>query len=297
MIDINFLHGCIDPTLVVLHKDYDGRHVKSHVIDLREKEFRGEEAWKQDNVEVEVTKLITIPAPIGGILVVGNNWIAYHNGNHSVKQPFTGPITCYGRVDEKGLQYLLGCLAGQIYRISLTTEETETGAVVKHIEVQWLGEISIPQSITYLGNDLAFIGSWHGDSQLVRIGLDPLVLPLKDFPNLGPIRDMVTLDLYKNGQCQIITCSGTGKDGSLRSVRSDIDIKQHATIDLPGSTGMWSLKVGIDDSPYENTLVLAFVSHTLILTLTGEEVEETHIPGFDNNLQSLLCANVDYDQV
>lgn len=60
---------------------------------------------------------------------------------------------------------------------------------------------------------------------------------------------------------------------------------------------MWSLKVGIDDSVYENTLVLAFVGHTRILTLTGEEVEETDIPGFLSDQQTFHCANVDYDQV
>lgn len=60
---------------------------------------------------------------------------------------------------------------------------------------------------------------------------------------------------------------------------------------------MWSLKVGIDDSVFENTLVLAFVGHTRILTLTGEEVEETDIPGFLSDQQTFHCANVDYDQV
>jgi len=55
--------------------------------------------------------------------------------------------------------------------------------------------------------------------------------------------------------------------------------------------------VGVDESPYENTLVLAFVGHTRILTLSGEEVEETEIPGFASDLQTFLCSNVDYDQV
>lgn len=60
---------------------------------------------------------------------------------------------------------------------------------------------------------------------------------------------------------------------------------------------MWSLKVGIDDSNYENTLVLAFVGHTRILTLTGEEVEETDIAGFLSDQQTFHCANVDHEQV
>lgn len=79
--------------------------------------------------------------------------------------------------------------------------------------------------------------------------------------------------------------------------RIGIGIQEHACIDLPGIKGMWSLKVGIDDSNYENTLVLAFVGHTRILTLTGEEVEETDIPGFLSDQQTFHCANVDHEQV
>ena len=79
--------------------------------------------------------------------------------------------------------------------------------------------------------------------------------------------------------------------------RIGIGIQEHACIDLPGIKGMWSLKVGSDDSVFENTLVLAFVGHTRILTLTGEEVEETEIPGFLSDQQTFYCANVDFEQV
>jgi DNA damage-binding protein 1 len=60
---------------------------------------------------------------------------------------------------------------------------------------------------------------------------------------------------------------------------------------------MWALKIGIEDSPYDNTLVLAFVGHTRILTLTGEEVEETEIPGLINDQQTFHCGNVNFNQV
>lgn len=34
-----------------------------------------------------------------------------------------------------------------------------------------------------------------------------------------------------------------------------------------------------------------------ILALTGEEVEETEIPGFDDNQQTYFCGNVTGDQI
>ncbi|ALC47529.1 pic [Drosophila busckii] len=302
--DVEFLHGCLNPTVIVIHKDNDGRHVKSHEINLRDKEFM-KIAWKQDNVETEATMLIPVPSPIGGVIVIGRESIVYHDGsNYYAVAPLTfrqSTINCYARVDSKGLRYLLGNMDGQLYMLFLGTNETSKGITVKDIKVEQLGEISIPECITYLDNGFLYIGSRHGDSQLVRLSSEAIdgsyVIPVENFTNLAPILDIAVVDLDRQGQGQIITCSGSFKDGSLRIIRIGIGIQEHACIDLPGIKGMWSLKVGIDDTPYENTLVLAFVGHTRILTLSGEEVEETDIPGFASDSQTFLCANVEHDQL
>lgn len=108
---------------------------------------------------------------------------------------------------------------------------------------------------------------------------------------------MCVVDLERQGQGQIITCSGSFKDGSLRIIRNGIGIQEHACIDLPGIKGMWALQIGIDDSKFDNTLILSFVGHTRILTLTGEEVEETEIEGFLSDQQTFYCANVNFGQI
>ncbi|EDW42362.1 GM24084 [Drosophila sechellia] len=302
--DVEFLHGCLNPTVIVIHKDNDGRHVKSHEINLRDKEFM-KIAWKQDNVETEATMLIPVPSPIGGVIVIGRESIVYHDGsNYHAVAPLTfrqSTINCYARVSSNGLRYLLGNMDGQLYMLFLGTAETSKGVTVKDIKVEQLGEISIPECITYLDNGFLYIGARHGDSQLVRLNSEAIdgsyVVPVENFTNLAPILDIAVVDLDRQGQGQIITCSGSFKDGSLRIIRIGIGIQEHACIDLPGIKGMWSLKVGVDESSYENTLVLAFVGHTRILTLSGEEVEETEIPGFASDLQTFLCSNVDYDQL
>jgi DNA damage-binding protein 1 len=68
-----------------------------------------------------------------------------------------------------------------------------------------------------------------------------------------------------------------------------------ASIDLPSIKGMWPLRVGPKTlKDFDNTLVMSFVEQTRVLTLTGEEVEETEIPGFladqVNNLN--FCAEI-----
>ena len=77
--DIEFLHGCAQPTIVLIHQDVNGRHVKTHEISLKEKEFV-KVAWKQDNVEREANILIPVPEPFGGCVIIGAESIVYHNG-------------------------------------------------------------------------------------------------------------------------------------------------------------------------------------------------------------------------
>ncbi|CAG2121468.1 unnamed protein product, partial [Medioppia subpectinata] len=151
--------------------------------------------------------------------------------------------------------------------------------------------------MTYLDNGVVYVGSRMGDSQLIKLKLEPnesgsFVDILETFTNLGPIVDMIVVDLDRQGQGQLITCSGAFKEGSLRIIRNGIGIQEQATIDLPGIKGVWQLRVS---SELDNILVLSFVGQTKVLMLTGEEVEETELPGFDITQQTLFCGNVRED--
>lgn len=81
--DVEFLYGCTNPTLIVIHQDINGRHIKTHEINLRDKEFM-KVAWKQDNVETEATMLIPVPSPLGGAIVIGQESVVYHDGSSYV---------------------------------------------------------------------------------------------------------------------------------------------------------------------------------------------------------------------
>lgn len=111
-----------------------------------------------------------------------------------------------------------------------------------------VGEIATPECITYLDNGVLFIGSRMGDSQLVKLNAKAdesgsYVTVMESFTNLAPILDMCVVDLEKQGQGQLVTCSGAFKEGSLRIIRNGIGIQEHASIDLPGIKGMWALQV------------------------------------------------------
>ncbi|GLV40180.1 piccolo [Carabus blaptoides fortunei] len=302
--DVEFLHGCANPTLILIHQDLNGRHVKTHEISLRDKEFV-KIPWRQDNVETEAAILIPVPSPLCGAIIIGQESILYHDGNTSVvvappviKQ---STIICYAKVDASGLRYLLGDMAGHLFMLFLEVEQKGDTGVVKDLKVELLGEISIPECITYLDNGVLFIGSRLGDSQLIKLNSKAddsgsYVTLMETFTNLAPIVDMCVVDLERQGQGQLVTCSGAFKEGSLRIIRNGIGIQEHASIDLPGIKGMWALQVASGDK-LDNTLVLAFVGQTRVLSLNGEEVEETDIPGFTSDQQTFFCGNVQHDQI
>jgi DNA damage-binding protein 1 len=194
-------------------------------------------------------------------------------------------------------------MAGQLFMLLLLKEEKMDGnLVVKDLKLELLGEITIPDCMTYLDNGYVYIGSRLGDSQLVRLNVEPdenasYVSIVDTFTNLGPIVDMVVVDLERQGQGQLVTCSGAYKEGSLRIIRNGIGIHELASIDLPSIKGMWPLRVGGGKGIFDNTLVMSFVEQTRVLTLIGEEVEETEIAGFLSDQQTFYTGNVEFNQV
>lgn len=68
-------------------------------------------------------------------------------------------------------------------------------------------------------------------TQLIKLNLQPdakgsYVEVLERYVNLGPIVDFCVVDLERQGQGQVVTCSGAYKDGSLRVVRNGIGINE-----------------------------------------------------------------------
>uniref|UniRef100_A0A8C9RRC0 DNA damage-binding protein 1 n=1 Tax=Scleropages formosus TaxID=113540 RepID=A0A8C9RRC0_SCLFO len=305
VIDVHFLYGCQVPTVCFIYQDPQGRHVKTYEVSLREKEFN-KGPWKQENVEAEASMVIPVPEPFGGAIIIGQESITYHNGDKylaiappTIKQ---STIVCHNRVDPNGSRYLLGDMEGRLFMLLLEKEELMDGSVVlKDLRVELLGETSIAECLTYLDNGVVFVGSRLGDSQLVKLNVDSndqgsYVAVMETFTNLGPIVDMCVVDLERQGQGQLVTCSGAFKEGSLRIIRNGIGIHEHASIDLPGIKGLWPLRSEAGRET-DDMLVLSFVGQTRVLMLSGEEVEETELPGFVDNQQTFYCGNVAHQQL
>ncbi|XP_043699363.1 DNA damage-binding protein 1 isoform X2 [Telopea speciosissima] len=299
VLDIKFLYGCSKPTIVVLYQDNkDARHVKTYEVALKDKDFV-EGPWSQNNLDNGAGLLIPVPMPLGGVIIIGEETIVYCSASAFKAIPTRPSITrAYGRVDADGSRYLLSDHAGLLHLLVITHErERVTG-----LKIELLGETSIASTISYLDNAFVYVGSSYGDSQLIKLNLQPdakgsYVEVLERYVNLGPIVDFCVVDLERQGQGQVVTCSGAYKDGSLRIVRNGIGINEQASVELQGIKGMWSLRSSTND-PYDTFLVVSFISETRILAMNSDdELEETEIEGFYSQAQTLFCHDAVHNQL
>ncbi|KAA8519402.1 hypothetical protein F0562_013658 [Nyssa sinensis] len=299
VLDIKFLYSCPKPTIVVLYQDNkDARHVKTYEVALKDKDFV-EGPWSQNNLDNGAALLIPVPPPLCGVLIIGEGTIVYCSASAFKAIPINPSITrAYGRVDADGSRYLLGDHAGLLHLLVITHEKEK----VTGLKIELLGETSIASTISYLDNAFVYVGSSYGDSQLIKLNLQPdakgsYVEVLERYVNLGPIVDFCVVDLERQGQGQVVTCSGAYKDGSLRIVRNGIGINEQASVELQGIKGMWSLRSATDD-PFDTFLVVSFISETRILAMNLEdELEETEIEGFCSQVQTLFCHDAVYNQL
>ncbi|KAI3800731.1 hypothetical protein L1987_28825 [Smallanthus sonchifolius] len=299
VLDIKFLYGCPKPTIVVLYQDNkDARHVKTYEVSLKDKDFV-EGPWAQNNLDNGADLLIPVPPPFCGVLIIGEETIVYCSASAFKAIPIRPSITrAYGRVDADGSRYLLGDLSGLLHLLVIVHEKEK----VTGLKIELLGETSIASTISYLDNAFVYIGSSFGDSQLIKLNLQPdakgsYVEVLERYVNLGPIVDFCVVDLERQGQGQVVTCSGAYKDGSLCIVRNGIGINEQASVELQGIKGMWSLKSATDDL-YDTFLVVSFISETRILAMNLEdELEETEIEGFCSQVQTLFCHDAVHNQL
>jgi len=227
-------------------------------------------------------------------------------------------ITAIGPIDDdrdarrKGkIRYLLSDIQGSMYIVVVTDNP-------RQILTQHIGRTSIASTISYLDSSIVYVGSSMGDSQLVKLcsepnesgsNLDVLYVSTsryshifcshnllthynrETFTNVGPIVDMVAVDLQRHGQCKLITCSGAYGDGTLRVVSNGIGFEEHAEIELSGIKGVWSIRDSFEDV-FDTMLVQSFVGETRILGIKDEEMDEVNVSGFDGSSLTLYCGNV-----
>ncbi|RCH96072.1 DNA damage-binding protein 1a [Rhizopus stolonifer] len=281
-----------EPTLLILYDDPLGRrYLQQFTVDIKDRQLLPGDIL-MDHFEPDANLLISMPATVGGVVLIAGKFIRYLKPN----QPPIAigirscTINSYTVMNQEGSRILLGDAGGALYLLNMTIFSNRVDA----LSFLRLGMISVPSCLSYLGNDVVFVGSTVADSQIIHIRhTDGEVLDVIDeFPNLGPITDFCVADLDKQGQTQLITCSGVGKDSSLRIIRNGVGLNELAAIKINGVKGVWALRPSFDEI-YDDMLVLSFVNQTCLLALRGNGMTRlaSH-SAIDTQARTLVASNV-----
>lgn len=322
------------PHVCLLHQDArSAQHVTTHVVELSRKQLilHGNHSasthlseWlKKSRIDGGSSALIPIPprvhvaaaaasrttvepstttnsnkaATSGGVIVLGQRQITYISLGTTKVIPIPPSLLLTWTeipTDADGqFRYLLGDEFGNLHMLTLL----QAGDRVHGMQLDTLGSCTLSSSLAYLTDGLVFVGSTMGDSQLVQIHEEPMLVGndddidgenrladttflsvVEEYTNLGPILDFDLVPTTPGNmdatataqivQSQVVTCSGSSRFGTLRLIRNGIGMKEYASVEIPGIQNMWSVRksfVSKDDS----YLVQSFVGQTRVLGVSS----------------------------
>ncbi|KAK0663036.1 mono-functional DNA-alkylating methyl methanesulfonate N-term-domain-containing protein [Cercophora samala] len=230
---------------------------------------------------------------LGGFIVVGETRLLYIDDVTKVTvESKLDKASIFVKWAEYNVQtYFLADDYGSLHLLTIETE----GVVVKGMVLTKIGVTSRASELVYLGNEMLFVASHYGDSQLFQLDLSadkpadkPFLTLIQAISNIGPIMDFAVMDMgnrggedsqlgneYSSGQARLVCGSGVYKDGSLRSVRSGVGLEDVGLL-------------------LEDTLVVSFLTETRVFRFDSEGgVEEVgEFMGFWLDCQTLLARNL-----
>ncbi|KAK0620184.1 CPSF A subunit region-domain-containing protein [Immersiella caudata] len=181
------------------------------------------------------------------------------------------------------------------------------------MKVTKIGTASRASSLVYLDNDILFVASHYGNSQLFKLQHEnstPVLQQIQLMMNIGPIMDFAVMDMgnregdsqlgneYSSGQARLVTGSGVFKDGSLRSVRSGVGLEDVGILgDLEHTRSLFSLAT--PGAQKVDVLIASFLTETRIFRFdpTGDVEELEAFSGMDLDQQTLLVRSLPNGQL
>ena len=306
----------VNPELAILWEDTSHSKMRMKVRELEyspslrpQEESGSAELEKgrdvQGDVELGASHLIPLPAPMYGMLVIGETSITYVDEwdyRLANSQPLDEAtvFVAWCAVDDQ--RYVLADDYGTLYL--LFVQQNGEGEYAGH-RIDILGQTSRASTLVYLDAGRIFVGSHQGDSQVIQISERSLEI-IQTIPNIAPILDFTVMDMgnrgsdapvneFSSGQARIVTGSGAFKDGSLRSVRSGVGLEDLGSIGEMGApvSAIFSLRSSTAPE-VEDTLVVSFVSNTRVFAFSSDgEVEEVeNFRGFELGESTLYACSL-----
>ena len=276
--------------LAVLHRDHrEFASIKMFQISVKMAELK-----ETSNLKVEDSAEFMIPVSLdqgGGIIVAARNIVSWHS-SRTISQMVGSPqLKCFGLVSDT--KFLLGDLDGQLHVLIVGNSSKN----IPFLKCSPLGSISIPTSLVYLVDGFLYVGSHMGDSQLLKLPNSSALHSrdlkiIETFPNLAPLIDFCLVDLKKEGQGQIVACSGASKNGSLRVIRNGIGIESLGETNCPGIRQIWTSSRS-KKFPIDTYIFTSFKHQTRIQLLSGGSISEVSMSNFILDEATLCVQAID----
>ena len=253
-------------------------------------------------------------AHLGGLLVVGETLLTYFDSltYSAVSSALTEPKIYVAWVEIDGTHFLLADDYGRLDLLTIDTVAGSSGVLVDKLSVRPMEfpDSSITTSrasnLVYIGHDVLFLGSHHGDSQFLNIDISTQTMILtQTMSNNAPILDFAIMDLggnrdgdalaisaFSSGQTRLVAGCGAYGDGSLRSIRSGVGLDDRAVLDeIHDTKGLFSLIS--PQSAKTDILVISLIDETRILKFHPEgAVEELDdFAGLSLDSNTLLASS------
>ncbi|XP_057475744.1 LOW QUALITY PROTEIN: cleavage and polyadenylation specificity factor subunit 1-like [Actinidia eriantha] len=200
--DFIFVHGYIEPVMVILHErelTWAGRTSWKHhtcmlsALSISTTLKQHPLIWSAANLPDDAYKLLAVPSPIGGVLVICANTIHYHSqsasctlalnnfavsGDSSQEMPrssFSVELDAANATWLSNDVAMLSTKTGELLLLTLVYD----GRVVQRLDLSKSRASVLTSGMTTIGNSLFFLASRLGDSLLVQFscGVGASTLP------------------------------------------------------------------------------------------------------------------------
>ncbi|KAJ5611292.1 hypothetical protein N7510_008011 [Penicillium lagena] len=247
--------------------------------------------------------LIPIPAPLGGLIVLGETSIKYidDNKNDMISRSLEEAtiFVAWEKVDSQ--RWLLADDYGRLFFLMFVLNAQGN---VEDWKLDYLGRTSRASVLVYLGGGILFVGSHQGDTQVLRIENGSFTV-IQTLSNIAPILDFTVMDLgnrtsesqtheFSSGQARIVAGSGAFDDGTLRSMRSGVGMEELGVLgEMDHITDLFGLQTQ-SKGDLMDTLLVTFVDETRVFHFSpdGEVEELNEFLGLSFEENTLLAANL-----
>ncbi|XP_071686240.1 cleavage and polyadenylation specificity factor subunit 1 isoform X2 [Rutidosis leptorrhynchoides] len=189
--DFIFVHGYIEPVLVLLHEKeltWAGRLPYNHhtciisALSISTTLKQHPLIWSATNLPHDAHKLLAVPSPIGGVLVVCANTVHYHSQSTScilALNNYAVPMDSSQEMSRSSFSVELDAanttwLSNDVAMLSTKTGElllltlVHDGRIVQKLDLSKAKASVLTSGITTIGSSFFFLGSRLGDSLLVQ---------------------------------------------------------------------------------------------------------------------------------